>query len=93
MKLHKKGMETRYRHSVIYQHSHNVTLISQHVWVSILSSFQICIFTCVPHTVSGTSEQRPRQGTSLLAFLERLALVRRLCANTPNSMFSVLYYY
>ena len=33
---------------------------------------------------SGTSEQRPPLGTSLLAFVERLALVRRFCVKHPR---------
>ena len=33
---------------------------------------------------SGTSEQRPPSGTSLLAFVERLALVRRFCVKHPR---------
>ena len=44
-------------------------------------------FFCSLVVYSGTSEQRPPSGTSLLAFVERLALVRRFCVKTPDLMF------
>ena len=43
----------------------------------------ICTYTY--YVYSGTSEQRPRQGMGLLALIERLALVQRLC--TKHTIF------
>ena len=55
--------------------------MSELLSMSIYNHIKIAAMTCI---YSGTSEQRPPSGTSLLAFVERLALVWRFCVKHPR---------